>query len=125
MKRKIVRLTDDSTDDAPLNNSNKLVDIKELEKEKERDRKLYEFFGKIQNLKNRRDSQDEKKLNKFIDNEIERTLKNRTKQRLYYFLEEFNLNRMRARFNSNYKKIGYLSPIIFTSPNENNINNLK
>ena len=98
---------------------------KELEKEKERGGGLCEFFGEIQNLKNRRGSRDESELNKFIDHEIERTLKSRTKQRLYYFLEEFNLNRMRARFNSNNKKIGFLSPIIFTFPNENNINNLK
>ena len=125
--RQILRIVDDSVNEEVLNKKN--VDEeemkKELEKEKERDRKLYEFFGKIQNLKNRRESQDENKLNKFIDHEIERTLKSRTKQRLYYFLEEFNLNRMRARFNSNNKKIGFLSPIIFTSPNENNINNLK
>ena len=126
-KRQILRIVDDSINEEVLNKKNVDEEAmkKELEKEKERDRKLYEFFGKIQNLKNRRDSQDENKLNKFIDHEIERTLKSRTKQRLYYFLEEFNLNRMRARFNSNYKKIGYLSPIIFTSPNENNVNNLK
>ena len=125
-KRQIIKIVDEPVNEVVLN-KNKVdeeAEKKELEKEKKRDRKLYEFFSKIQNLKNRRDSHDEEKLNKFIDNEIEKTLKNRTKQRLYYFLEEFNLNRMRHRFINNNKKIGYLSPIIFTSPNENN-NNLK
>ena len=125
-KRQIIKIIDEPVNEVILN-KNKIdeeAEKKELEKEKERDRKLYEFFSKIQNLKNRRDSHDEEKLNKFIDNEIEKALKNRTKQRLYYFLEEFNLNRMRHRFINNNKKIGYLSPIIFTSPNENN-NNLK
>ena len=121
MKRKIVRLTDDSTDEALLNNSNKLVDIKELEKEKERDRKLYDFFSKIQKLKKRKDSYNQEMVNKFIDQQIDANIRLRQHQRLYYFLEEFNFNRMRAKHYSftNNKKIGYISPIIFTSPNEN------
>ena len=104
-----------------LNDSNKLVDIKELEKEKERDRKLYDFFSKIQKLKKRKDSYNQEMVNKFIDQQIDANIRLRQHQRLYYFLEEFNFNRMRAKHYSftNNKKIGYISPIIFTSPNEN------
>ena len=64
---------------------------------------------------------NEANINAFIDQQIEENIKTKNHQRLYQFLEEFNLNRTRAKFNSdnNNKKIGFLSPIIFTSPNEN------
>ena len=123
-KRQIMRLVDEPINEVLLNKKkiDKEVDRKQLEKEKEIDKKMYEFFSKIQKLKKRRDSYDEEKLNKFIDQEIDKTIKSRQKQRLYYFLEEFNLNRIRAKnvnVNNN-KRLGFLSPIIFTSPNENN-----
>ena len=120
---------DDPINEALLNKNiiDKEALKKELEKEKELDKKMYDFFRKIQNLKNRRDSLDQEKLNEFIDYEIEKNFKNKNHQRLFNFLEHFNLNRTIAKNNSNNvnKKIGFLSPIIFTSPNENNsINNL-
>ena len=124
-RNNIVRLTDELINDDLLNKNNidKEALKRELEKEKERDKKIYEFFGKIQNLKKyKRNSLDEVKLNQFLDQQIEEKLKNKTHQRLYNFLEEFNLNRLRAK-NINFslnKRIGYVSPIIFTSPNENN-----
>ena len=127
--RQILRLVDDPINEALLNKNiiDKEALKKELEKEKELDKKMYDFFKKIQNLKNRRDSLDQDKLNEFIDYEIEKNFKNKNHQRLFNFLEHFNLNRTIAKNNSNNvnKKIGFLSPIIFTSPNENNsINNL-
>jgi len=124
-RNNIVRLTDELINEDLLNKKNidKEALKRELEKEKERDKKIYEFFGKIQRLKKyKRNSLDEDKLNQFLDQQIEEKLKNKTHQRLYNFLEEFNLNRLRAK-NINYylnKRIGYVSPIIFTSPNENN-----
>ena len=122
-KRQIIKLIDD-----PINeelNKNNVVNEeikKELEKEKERDRKMYEFFGKIQKLKKRRDSFDVEKVYQFIDQEIEKNIMLKNKQRLHHFLEDFNLNRIRAKNTSvsNNKRIGFLSPIIFISPNENN-----
>ena len=70
---------------------------------------------------------NQEKLNKFIDEQIEERYRNKNHQRLFQFLEDFNLNRAVARnYNkSNIKRIGYISPIIFTSPNEgSNISNL-
>jgi hypothetical protein len=40
--------------------------------------------------------------------------------RLNFFLQEFNHNRIRAKYeiDMRHKKIGFLSPIIFSSPND-------
>ena len=131
VKRRIIKIIDDSIDE-PIQkkNINTEANLREIEKEKERDKKLYEFFGKIQHLK-KRSSLNQEKLNKFIDEQIEERYRNKNHQRLFQFLEDFNLNRAVARnYNkSNIKRIGYISPIIFTSPNEgsniSNIMNLK
>ena len=127
--RQILRLVDDPINEVLLNKNiiDKEALKKELEKEKELDKKMYDFFRKIQSLKNKRDSIDQDKLNEFVDLEIEKNFKNKNHLRLFNFLEHFNLNRTIAKNNShsNNKRIGFLSPIIFTSPNENNsINNL-
>ena len=121
-RNNIVRLTDEiiNVDLLNKNNIDKEALKMELEKEKERDKKIYEFFGKIQKLKKyKRNSLDEDKLNQFLDQQIEEKLRNKTHQRLYNFLEEFNLNRLRGKKNnySHNKRIGFVSPIIFTSPN--------
>ena len=126
VKRRIIKIIDDSIDE-PIQktNINTEANLREIEKEKERDKKLYEFFGKIQHLK-KRSSLNQEKLNKFIDEQIEERYRNKNHQRLFQFLEDFNLNRAVARnYNkSNIKRIGYISPIIFTSPNEgSNISN--
>ena len=125
--RNIIRLTDDSTDEVIIDKNKNETSKIDLEKEKIRDKKIYEFFGKIQKLK-RRQSINNENLNKFIDQQIELNIKAKNHTRLFHFLEDFNLNRTRAKFNNEYKnkKIGFLSPIIFTSPNENStITNLK
>ena len=120
IKRNILKLVDDSVNE-PIQNKrvNTEQNLKEIEREKERDKRLYEFFSKIQKLKKRK-SINEEKLNRFIDEQIEERYKIKNHQRLFQFLEEFNLNRTVAKNNSNSinKRIGYISPIIFTSPNE-------
>ena len=120
IKRNILKIVDDSVNE-PIQNKrvNTEQNLKEIEREKERDKRLYEFFSKIQKLKKRK-SINEEKLNRFIDEQIEERYKIKNHQRLFQFLEEFNLNRTVAKNNSNSinKRIGYISPIIFTSPNE-------
>ena len=126
VKRRIIKIIDDSVNESIQNqNINTEANLREIEKEKERDKKLYEFFSKIQHLK-KRNSLNQEKLDKFIDEQIDEKYRNRNRLRLFQFLEDFNLNRAVARnFNkSNFQRIGYISPIIFTSPNEgSNISN--
>ena len=126
VKRNIIRIIDDTIGEPiPKKNINTEDNLREIEKEKERDKKLYEFFGKIQKLK-KRNSLNQEKLNKFIDEQIEERYKNKNHQRLFQFLEDFNLNRIVAKNCNNYnnKRIGFISPIIFTSPNEgSNVSN--
>ena len=99
--------------------------IEEKLKEDEiRDKKIYQFFAQIQKLKKNQYKNNQDEINSFIDHQIENNndiIKEKDDGRLNFFLEEFNLNRMRAKyaFNSKNKRIGYISPIIFTSPNEN------
>ena len=106
-----------------LRKESKLIDDK-LKEEEIRDKRIYQFFAQIQKLKKRQYKNNEDEINSFIDQQIENNidiLKEKDDGRLNFFLQEFNLNRIRAKFafNSKYKKIGYISPIIFTSRNEN------
>ena len=105
----------------------------QLKKEEIRDKKIYEFFSKIQKLKNKKFDNDEE-LDTFINQQIERNNeigKDKNGGRLNVFLQEFHYNRKKAKYalDIRSKKIGFLSPIIFTSPNEtfhkDSINNLK
>ena len=106
-----------------LRKENKIIDDK-LKEEEIRDKRIYQFFAQIQKLKKRQYKNNEDEINSFIDHQIENNnaiLKEKDDGRLNFFLQEFNLNRIRAKFafNSKYKRIGYISPIIFTIGNEN------
>ena len=95
----------------------------EMKREKMRDKKIYEFFEKIQRLKKSMTTNNDDELNSFIDKQIEQNNeipKEKNGGRLNIFLQEFLSNRMRSKleFNIKNKRIGFLSPIIFTSPNE-------
>ena len=99
---------------------------KELIKEKMRDQKIYEFFAKIQRLKKGKTNIDNDELDLFIDQQIDQNNeipKEKNGGRLNIFLQEFQSSRIRAKydFNLKNKKIGFLSPIIFTYPNKTNI----
>ena len=100
-----------------------LRDLEEKKKMEEiRDKRLYDFFAKIQRLKNGKIKNFEEELNLLIEGQIDEADRIRVKKetRLNYFLQEFQLFRIKAKYNSNYKnkKIGYLSPIIFTTENK-------
>jgi len=106
-----------------LRKESMIIDDK-LKEEEIRDKRIYQFFAQIQKLKKRQYKNNEEEINSFIDHQIENNndiLKEKDDGRLNFFLQEFNLNRIRAKFafNSKYKRIGYISPIIFTSRNDN------
>ena len=98
-------------------------DLEEKEKIEEiRDKRLYDFFAKIQRLKNGKIKNFEEELNLLIDGQIDEADRIRVKKeaRMNYFLQEFQLNRVKAKYFSDYKnkKLDYLSPLIFTTENK-------
>ena len=100
--------------------------IKELEEkermEELRDKRLYDFFSRIQRLKNGKIKNFEEELNLLIEEQIDEAdrIRVRKEARMNYFLQEFQFNRVKAKYNSDYKnkKYDYLSPIIFTTENK-------
>jgi len=122
----LIQLKDELINEDILNSlrkESKIIDDK-LKEEEIRDKRIYQFFAQIQKLKKTQYKNNQDEINSFIDHQIENNndiLKEKDDGRLNFFLQEFNLNRIRAKFafNSRYKKIGYISPIIFTSRNEN------
>ena len=90
-------------------------DKEKLEELKEK--RLYDFFSRIQRLKNGKIKNFEEELNHLIDEQLE--LVDNTQQnkesRMNYFLQEFQFNRLKSKYNSDYKtkRISYLSPLIF------------
>ena len=97
-----------------------LREIEEKEKMEElRDKRLYDFFARIQRLKNGKIKNFEEELNMLIDEQIDEAdrIRVRKEARMNYFLQEFQFNRIKAKYNSDYKnkKYDYLSPLIFTS----------
>ena len=128
--RLLLELKDEKLDEDMLNTARKRGEEIEAQLEKEskieeiKEKRLYEFFSKIQKLKNKMSSNNDDELNKFIDNQIELNSdiqKEKNRARLNYFIQDFHYNRIKAKyaFNIINKKIGYISPIIFTSPNDN------
>ena len=119
--RKLAQLEDELLDeDLLLKNRKKNQETEEqLRREEIRDKRIYEFFAKIQELK-----KNNIEINTFIDKQIEQnkevTNKDKDVGRLNFFLQEFNHNRIRAKYeiDMRHKKIGFLSPIIFSSPND-------
>ena len=96
---------------------------KEMKKEEIRDKRIYDFFAKIQKYKKGININNLDEINTFIDQQIEQNSdfqKKKNEERLNYFIQEFHINRIKAKynFNSRKKRIAFLSPIIFTSPNE-------
>ena len=100
--------------------------LKELEEkermEELRDKRLYDFFSRIQRLKNGKIKNFEEELNLLIEEQIDEAdrIRVRKEARMNYFLQEFQFNRVKAKYNSDYKnkKYDYLSPIIFTTENK-------
>ena len=94
-------------------------DKEKLEELKEK--RLYDFFSRIQRLKNGKIKNFEEELNQLIDEQLE--LVDNTQQnkesRMNYFLQEFQFNRLKSKYNSDYKtkRISYLSPLKFKSDN--------
>ena len=121
--RTFLKINDELLDEKILIKSKKVSEELEqkLKREEIRDKRIYEFFSKIQRLKKEGLGNDE--LNTFIDQQIEHNNeipKEKNGGRLNDFLQEFHFNRIRAKYITDLKnkKIGFLSPIIFTSPNE-------
>ena len=100
--------------------------LKELEEkqriEEYREKRLQDFFKKIRKLKNGKFRNYEEELNNLIDEQIDQAeiIKENKEMRMNSFMKDFQFNRVKAKFNSNYKnkRIGYISPIIFTSDNK-------
>ena len=93
------------------------------------EKKLYEFFDKIQALKKGGMNNYEKELEILIDERIEKldyTKAKENESRVNNFIQEFDLNRTKNIFSKKYhsKRMHYLSPIIFfTKQNEEKNNN--
>ena len=126
----LLKINDELLNEETLLKKKKLKEEseEEMKKEKIRDKKIYEFFEKIQRLKKGTSINYDDELNLFIDKQIEQNNeipKEKNGGRLNIFLQDFLSNRIRAKFNSNLKnkRIAFLSPIIFTSPNETYILN--
>ena len=131
--RTFLKLNDEILDEKLLL-KNKLKN-KELEEklkiEEKRDKKIYQFFAKIQKLKKiistANINNDDDEINLFIDKQIDNNdemPKDKLVGRLNFFLKELNLNRIRIKCNKKLKNknLGFLSPIIFTSPSETSFN---
>jgi hypothetical protein len=128
--RMLLKINDELLNEETLLKKKKLKEEseEEMKKEKIRDKKIYEFFEKIQRLKKGTSINYDDELNLFIDKQIEQNNeipKEKNGGRLNIFLQDFLSNRIMAKFNSNLKnkRIAFLSPIIFTSPNETYILN--
>ena len=122
----LARLKDEMLNEELLKKFQKKVDIKDkyTEKEEKRDKKLYEFFAKIQKLKRRQNLDNINEINSFIDEQIElnnEIPKDKDDGRLNTFLQEFLYQRSREKYaiDMKNKRITYMSPITFTSPHEN------
>ena len=129
--RQFLKIDDELLNEELLLKNKRLYEESEQQKklEKMRDKKIYDFFAKIQKLKKKGLSNNfNDELNSFIDQQIEQNNqipKEKNGGRLNVFLQEFLSNRIRAKYNSNLKnkRFGFLSPVIFTSPNDTYIFN--
>ena len=122
----LARLKDEILNEEILKKLQKKDEKREKQTEKEdiRDKKIYEFFAKIQRLKRRQNLDNINEINSFIDEQIElnnEIPKEKDDGRLNTFLQEFLYQRSREKyaFDMKNKRITYMSPITFTSPHEN------
>ncbi len=120
--------TDDMEDKQDEEEIKRKQKEKEEEEEKKRQenlkkRRLYDFFEKIQNLKNGNVSDFELELDNLIDEQMEQMggKIEANEQRKNNFMQDFYLNRVKAKFTMNFrqKTIGYMSPIIFSTGESN------
>ena len=122
---KFLRIDDEVLDEEMLLKNKKRNEEleEELKREEMRDKKIYGFFAKIQKLKKGSLIDNDDEINTFIDQQIElnnEIPRDKNGGRLNIFLQDFQSNRIRAKYNFDLKnkRIGFISPIIFTSPNE-------
>ncbi len=87
------------------------------------DKRLRDFFCRIQKLKNGDYKDFDEELNFLIEEQIDQAerIKKRKEMRMNSFMKDLQFNRVKAKFNMDYKNkhIGYISPIIFSSDNLN------
>ena len=90
-------------------------------KQELRDKKLYEFFSKIQKLKNDKTSNFESELDFLVNEQTgHKDLgKENNKTRIVNFIQDLELNRSRTEFNKKYliRRLCFASPISFTTSN--------
>ena len=92
------------------------------------EKKLYDFFNKIQTLKKGGNDSNEKELEILIDEQLDKmdyTKKKENESRVNNFMQEFDLNRTKNVFSKKYhsKRIHFLSPVsFFTKQNQGNKN---
>ena len=83
------------------------------------DKKLQNFFERIQRLKEGKFTNFEEELNFLIEeqmNQAERA-KKRKEMRMNSFMKELQFNRVKAKYTMDFKnkQISFISPIVFTS----------
>ena len=101
--------------------------FKEMEERQRReeifDKRLRDFFNRIQKLKNGEFKNFDEELNFLIEEQIDQAerAKESKENRMNSFMKEFQFNRVKAKYNMDFKnkQYEYISPIIFTSDNKN------
>ena len=101
--------------------------FKEMEEkqrlEEIREKRLYKFFERIQKLKNGEFKNFEEELNFLIDEQLDQAklAKESKENRINSFLKELQFNRVKAKFNTDFKnkQIGFISPFIFINDKKN------
>ena len=107
--------------------------MKETEEQKMieemRDKRLQEFFKKIQKLKSGNFANFEEELNSLIEEQYDHDVivKEKKEMRMNSFMKEFIFSRVKAKYNSDFrnKQIGFISPIIFSSGSSKSKKNKK
>ena len=99
--------------------------FKEMEERERReellDKRLQDFFERIQKLKNGKFKNFEEELNYLIDEQIDKAerAKENKEMRMNSFMKDLQFNMVKERYTRNFKnkQIAYISPIKFTSDN--------
>ena len=114
-----MQLKDEQINEKILMENQKLYEeMEEKERiEEMREKKIYNFFSKIQRLKNKNNEQE---INSFIEEQIDKNkkyLKQRDEGRINFFIQELNHQRINSNLATTIKnkRLGFLSPIVFAS----------